>query len=422
VKKLIIGVIVAVVLIAAASFLSRTGAGGPPMATLPDGKQVIIQSVTYGTNHVFVHGSRLVGKIQTYLPFTRRWLPPTSAMTMNTGEESLLILYSLCEPAGKKYLSLPLDTFNVIDEHGCVLPVTDWGGYHGTLAFSVSTASVRVFPRRQKAFTARMKLVNYPPIDLKIANPLRPNTNHWTPEPLPATRKTNNLTVTLTKIDIHKDRSYTAPWVDIYEDGVKRNTWYGVSRNLRDATGNANDTFLCPYERAWKLELDLYRHADTPFPDSRIWRLTNLVLPEAGRVYHLTNTGHQIGSLLWRPIALCGPGDYVFSNQVCVSSAPWKESTSEILMRSRHSNVEYIFGCKELSLLVYVDGWRDESELLIRAQTPKDGLKPFGFSDSEGKLRSFKLLQPIPAGLAIDLEFIVQQPIHVEFVVQPPRP
>ena len=428
-KKLIIGVAIAAVALALAFVLWRSHGTRPPTVSLSDGKQVILQAVTYGTNHTFVYGSETLDKIQRYLPFTRRWLPPLIALRMPTPEEFLVLHYSVYDPAVGKYVSLRAEAVRVIDEHGCTFLRNHPTGYKGSPRFSVASALARAFPRRQKTFTVQMKFPNYSPIDFTINNPLPPNTNQWAPEPLPATRTTNNLAVTLTKITVDKDHSYATPFQDIYEDGTRRNNWYGVSRTFRDATGNASGTFLCPHERAWKLELELSRHADTPFPDSSIWRITNIAIPESATVRWLTNTPNKVETLSWQPIALCGPGYYVFSNDVCVFSAPFDSATGLPLppagrrpLRPTFINDdEYTFACRNPSLLVRIDGARDVSQLLIRAKTPNDKLEPFRFGGSTGKLKTYELDNPL-SGQPITLEFIPQQPIRVEFLVEPPRP
>ena len=267
----------------AAAFVVSRFLSALPSVTLPDGKQVIIQAVTYGTNHTVLHGSETLGKIQQHLPITRRWFAPVFALRMPTSEESLVLHFSVYDPAKSEYLSVKLERFSVIDEHGCTFIRNHWGSSHGNQRFSVTSVRMPVFPRRQKSFTVRMKLANYPAIDFNVKNPVPPNTNEWTPEPLPATRQTNDLTVTLTKLIVRKEDSYAAPFHDIYENGTNRNSWYGVSRTFRDATGNTSGTFLCLHERAWKLELELRRrpHPESPSPTVQPVRVEFLVAPPA---------------------------------------------------------------------------------------------------------------------------------------------
>ena len=423
-KKVTFGIAVAIALAAAALLLLRPRAPRPGTATLPDGKQIIVQAVTYGTNHAFVHGSEVVGKIQKYLPFTRGLLPPLLAMTTTTSEEFLIVWYSLYDPATEKYLSVPVDTFSVIDEHGCAFPVNQWGGNQGTPTFSASSAYVRVFPRRQKTFTGRMKLFNYPPVDLRIQNPLPPIIKEWTPEPLPVTHNTNNLAVTLKGVKVDKASGYAYTDFKIVEDGVARDEWYSPAVNFRDAAGNSHYRALCPHERTWKVEVDLYKTAKAPFPESAIWRIPNVTVPKSGEFHQFTNET-RIGGVSLNPIALCGAGSFVFSNNVCVSAAPWKEGQAETSSTRSYGlrDVRLDFSSKHPSLIIRVNGWRTSSELLIRRQSPEGARGPyqFQFRGSAGDMCRFELNKPL-VGERVHLEFIPQQPVRVEFLIQPPQP
>lgn len=423
-KKLVIGIAVAIALAAAVFLLSRPRGPRPGAAVLPDGKQVIVQAVTSGTNHVFVHGSEILGKIQKYIPFTQHWLPSYYAMTMTTREENFIVWYSVYDPATEKYVSAPVDTFSVIDEHGCGFQVNQWAGNQVTPSFSVSGAYLRVLPRRQRTFTARVKFANYPAIDLKITNPLPPSTNEWTPEPRPITRRRNDLAVTLKRVRVDKGSEHAYADIDIVENGTNRNDWYFPSVSFRDATGNSDYRALCRHERAWKVEVDLYKTAKAPFPESAIWRVLDVIVPKPGEFQKFTNETRMAGLSL-RPIALCGPGSFVFSNDVCVSAAPWKDGQGEQSSTQSYSrqDVRHQFASKYPSLLIRADGWRDSAELLIRGQSPEGDHSPreFRFRSSGGDMCRFDLNKQL-AGERVHLEFIPQQPARFEFLIQPPKP
>jgi len=398
---------------------SRPAATSLPTATLPDGTQIIVQAVTYGTNHNFVHGSELLGKIQKYIPFTG-WLPPALAMVMSTGDEFLIIWHSAYNPRTRKYLALQMDDFSVIDEHGCVFPVKHFGGNQSTPRFSVSSAYVRVFPRRQKKFAIRLKFSNHPPVDFEIANPLHPLTvTEWDPEPLPRTRKTNNLAVTLTALRPNAERSYISADFNVHEDGVNRNQWYSLSRSFSDATGNNTIHTLCPHERAWKVELEVFKTDKAPFPESAIWHIPNMVVPASGEVRTLTNQ-HQLAGLKIELMALCGSGDFSFSNDVCLLSAPWEKGTGEIsTITSSRRDTQMHFRSEQPSLLVRVDGWLRTQEMLVRARSSKGDLKSSRYRGRADKIGRFQFEDTKP-GDVYELEIISQQPVNLEFIVPPP--
>ncbi|HKQ39630.1 MAG TPA: hypothetical protein VJ063_16255 [Verrucomicrobiae bacterium] len=421
-KKLWIAIAVALLLVAAV-IVFRSQPVRQPSATLPDGTQIIVQAATYGTNHAFIHGSRILAKLQPFVPkVIGRRLPKPYIENCPTIQEELIVWYSAYQPATGKYVPVSVDEMQVIDEHGCTFQVSQFGGGQSSPTFSVGKAYIRVFPRWQRNFKLRAKFANHAGvIELQVPNPLPPRTLQWTPESLPATRITNNVVVTLTRLRAGPNFYQTSVDYDIYEDGVRRNQWYSLSRMFADATGNSSGFSLCRFERAWKVELDLYKNARAPFVESAIWRLPNIIVPRAGGVQLLTNEV-RTGRLSLKLIALCGPGAFMFSNQVCFSSAPLQQGEPEQFnATSTGREVQLRFASSMPSLIMRVDGWRVSEELLVRAKSADGTAKSFSFRGSADNVCRFGM-EEAAAGEVFDLEFIPQQPVHVEFMVQPPHP
>ena len=399
-------------------------------ASLADGTQIMVQAVTYGTNHHFFHGSKFLYKVKPHLPrFINRWLPDPLATMQNTSQDMLLLWYSAYQPGTGKYIQVPVEELNVIDEHGCAFRANDSHGSRSTATFTVCTAYISIFPRRQKSFVLRAKFAKQPAVDLQISNPVYPMTFEWTAEPLPAVRQTNDLTVRLEKLRFSTSRSSTfeyahvSPEFSVLENGVKRDDWYAYSQNYRDATGNILRDSLCPHERALKMELDLYKTDRAPFPDSAIWRVSNLTLPGSGEVTKLT-AERQFGGVTVRTMVLCGAGDFTFSNEVCVASSTWKEGAHESFStRSSgyENDAEVKFASKNPSLLVRVDGWHNFPELLIRARTSEGELRSLRFTGSGNSLYRFELDRAMFGAQPFEVEFIPQQAMRFEFMVEPPR-
>jgi hypothetical protein len=421
---LIIGIGVALVLGAGLIFW-RAQRPKTNMATLADGTQIIVHAVTYGTKHNFVHGSKLLLKAQPFLPpFMSRMFPaPFTAMTIFR-EERLLVWYSFYNPTDRKYLSLQVDSFSVIDEHGCTFPVREYSGQSSTPTFSVASAVLQVFPRRQKTFTFRAKLANQPAVDLQIANPLYPIAAQWSPEPLPATRKTNNLEVTLKGLEYKdQEKTYVAGDFEIYDAGVRRSDWYSRGLTFSDATGNSNRNPLCPYELAWKVDLDLWKNELATFPEEEIWRFPKIGPPPPGELQRLDQK-RQLGHLLVTVVALCGPGEYVFSNDVCVSSARWESDWDETFSNSSSGSgprrdIRMEFRRKSPTLVVDVSGWRTSSELRVRTRSADGRPQPVFFRGSGEYLWTFDMPRLTNT---CDLELMAQTPVLLQFIAPPPRP
>jgi len=424
-KKLIVVFAVAICLIAA-FLLLRPRKPSLPMATLPDGTQIILQAVTWGTNHHFMHGSKLVRAAKRFTPgFIDSLLPPVLEMTTTMDEENLVVWYNAYHPATNKYVTLQWERFTIVDDHGCTFRMNQYGGSHSTAKFAISHAVLRVFPRRQKTFILRAKFVNQPEVELQVPNPLYPVTAEWTPEPLPAQRATNNLKVTLKRIRTHRPNTYITTDFDIFEDGVKRNAWYDPARYFSDASGNRDNSsgnFLFTNERAWKVEADFYKAAGAPFPELAIWRIPNVVIPKSGELLRFTNET-KFGGFSITPIALCGAGDFIFSNEVCAFSAPWQDGWQENSSCQAWGMTvsRFDFRSQKPSLMARVDGLRNSQDLLIRLQTPDGRAHPLSRSASVGDFWWLQL-KDAGGGETFHLEFIPQKPVRLEFLVQPPRP
>jgi hypothetical protein len=423
------GIGIGIVIVGLITFIVLRPAPVPVVAaSLADGTQIIVQGVTYGTNHHFFHGSKFLHKVKPYLPgFINRWLPDPLATMQNTSQGMLLLWYSAYQPATGKYIQVPVEELNVIDEHGCAFRANDSHGSRSTATFTICTAYISIFPRRQKSFILRAKFAKHPAVDLQISNPVYPMTAEWTAEALPAVRQTNDLTVKLAKLRFSTRRSSTfeyadvSPEISVLENGVKRDDWYAHSQNYRDATGNSSRNGLCPHERAWKMELDLYKTDKAPFPESAIWRVSDLTLPGSGGVTKLT-AERGVGGMTVRTMVLCGAGDFTFSNEVCIASSTWKEGAHESFStRSSGYDTEMKFASKNPSLLVRVDGWHNFPELLIRARTSESEVRSLRFTGSGNNLYRFELDRAMLGAQPFEVEFIRQQPMRFEFMVEPPR-
>lgn len=152
---------------------------------MPDGTRVQVEGVTFGTKHTFITGSPLLAKLHQRAPRALKDLFPNQFSTTATmGEEQLLLWYNRYDPATDTYPNPNLNSFSVVDEHGCVFHVNSYGGSGGGVGYSVSSAHVRVFPRRQKAFKVRAQSSPVTNIEWTVENPFVTNPPAWTPEAL----------------------------------------------------------------------------------------------------------------------------------------------------------------------------------------------------------------------------------------------
>ena len=431
-RKLIIvfAVIIAGILIAITFPFFRTQARTPGLATqtLPDGTQIIVQAVTYGTNHVFARGSAFLARLKVLLPVGfHKWLGNQITIGTATTDPTAVIWFSAFDPTTERYKYISPDSFEIVDDHGCVTRISQFAGGASDPAFSVQRAYADVFPRRQKTFTFRASFSGFPPLELKVPNQFQmSSTQEWTPEPLPATRTVGTTNFTLSRIRGHftEGRHWFDAPLKIEIDGKDRTSWFNSWPIYRDATGNRSHA-LCPYEPTWKVEYEVRHSHEAPFPEDQIVRISDLTFPKSGEVSHFRET-RTLGVISVQFIGLCGPGDYKFSNGVCIASAPYEgsihgESFSSSSSSGPPPRVEFAFRRSKASLLVTINGLERSDDLLLRGRD--DSGKPFriSFNGSADRTYRYELHAPTNA-TRFALELIPQKPVRVEYTVAPPRP
>jgi hypothetical protein len=211
---------------------------------MPDGTRVQVEGVTFGTKHTFIKGSPLLAKLHQHAPPALKDLFPSQfSFTSTMGEEQLLLWYSRYDPATDTYPTPNLNSFRVVDEHGCVFHVNNYGASGGSAGYYLGSAHVRVFPRRQKTFKVRAQSPPVTNIEWTVKNPFVTNPPAWTPEPLPATREQDGVQFTLERIRGHfyPAGNWFEPRFKIIHGDEDRTEWYMPRAELIDATGNRNN-------------------------------------------------------------------------------------------------------------------------------------------------------------------------------------
>jgi len=85
-------------------------------ATLPNGVQIKVEGVTFGTNHVFTTDSKLTRALRKLLPASlQRLLPAPYASRETTTEPQEVVYLSAFDPATRTYTTPAWNQFQVID-------------------------------------------------------------------------------------------------------------------------------------------------------------------------------------------------------------------------------------------------------------------------------------------------------------------
>lgn len=428
---MLIALLLVVGLAAAWIFLASKRTQAPQAVfQMPDGTLMQVEGLTFGSNHTFVKGSALLATLRKHAPGKLKALLPAQYSTSTTmGEETLLLWYNQFDPGTGTYTNAALDSFRVIDEHNCVFQVTSYSSGGSSAGYTVANAHLRVFPRRQKTFKVRAQNFPITNIEWTVENPFVTNPPAWKPEPLPATRATEDGTqFTLERVKGHfyTGGSWFEPRFTVMHEGENRTEWYKPSVQYIDATGNRDSSQLCPWEPAWKLDVRFYKSHKAPFPEDQILRVTNLTIPPSGQFLSLAGT-NVLAGVTMRLIGLCGSGQFSFSNSVCVASNAWASNwAGESSSYSIEANEQINITCrlKEPTLLLHIDGIDRPDDLLVRFRDAQGSTFGANFRGSGSKAYDYTIKpgEGFDASQRVDLELIPQKPVPREYIVEPPRP
>jgi hypothetical protein len=270
----------------------------------------------------------------------------------------------------------------------------------------------------------RFDLKNRPLVDIQVRNPVFPiQAKTWVPETLPVTRRTNLTEFTLTSLKPWpvECRQSFLPELQIFQEGEIRRGWYYWWTQIHDATGNSQGGSLCPYEPVWQLEIDVYRTAKAPFLEHETFRLTNINIPLPGEILRLDRR-HQFTNTSITVVALCGVGDFRFSNQVCVASSPGQYGQRDTWNFSASPGATtFEFRSGRPFLLAEFDPPFKRQELYVRARLHDGRLYPLESPLEHHKVHRFFLPKEVLSNNNQDfeIELVQQRPIKLQYVVSP---
>jgi hypothetical protein len=291
-------------------------------------------------------------------------------------------------------------------------------------------------PRRANEF--KLRIYRYAPGtptrfgELTVRNPLSSAFPIWPSEALPATRQTNKLEITLTKLEtgLTGKEVGSAPWGEggksfsratftVREDGVPTGKW-GVRRlSARNAAGEVRqlrtfnpawqngkrivtfDGALWLEESAWKLEVAFVRNAE--FPREEHWVIKGVPVPRPGELTEM----HVVTNLFNVELEFVG----VSGAKVRVSEANTAPRPhANIHVRGPHPMDDFrvaLVGVKDQrGTNAILDGFSSRISTGGRGNTPKETLYEFGFDF------------PVEAK-TLDITFAVTRVISLEFIAKP---
>jgi hypothetical protein len=349
-----VGILVFFVLFIAGGFAWRVSQQPKPQTiSLPDGSQLTLLKVTHGTNHVCRYGNRWQDLLYPILPQKLRTKFPPRVMTFPSGSGDTVMVW-LRHDGGATSTSWPPPFYlAAADEKGLESGLQHSASLTRTLNTinpattpPVGAAPVRVslvggsssqisgweqreYPRRAARFEIRVYQEEAggkvrPMGAFAVRNPRPGQVPNWTAETLPATRRTNELEITLTSLQTgltgnetgqgpagEGARSFSRATFQLKENGARTEKWSVCGISASNAAGEVRPggsygshwlrgehkldfpSALWPEEPAWKLLVDFARTED--FPSDDLWIIKDVKIPLRGELMEaraVTNLHH----------------------------------------------------------------------------------------------------------------------------------
>jgi hypothetical protein len=421
---------------------------------LPDGTELRLEYVTYGTEHR-VRGS---GRFKVWITgLAQRW--PGLGVPFHVGEyrysseePQLGVWLTHFDPRTGKYLPAVEGALRVRSMYGTTDPIVSSLSYpfvyKDVQPMPHAAFQLSVYDRRKETVPLRVTMQNQT-FELRIPNPAAKIAfPRWQPETLPQTRRVGDLDVVLREflfVTSQKDRwasgqPITQPYVEfeVLQQGKKSK---GIrvlpGLNFTDATGNRADGGHPPpfTEAAWKMRVQVSRTSDYPFVPTEGLLIGPALMPTAGRIAFLKVPAAE-EEQGFRMAALVGPGSYIWKDGVL-------EATTEAVFESITAGTEWADGktiktAEPLLWLSFVDRtqeqsiartmvatrmqWGGRSYGLMREQTSFPW--PAGWSQfprtSSYELGDEKNPAP-PPGTPVTIQLVPVRMETVDFMVAPPK-
>jgi hypothetical protein len=435
---------------------------------LPDGTELRLEYVTYGTEHTVPGAGRLRAWLSQKAQRWPRLGVPVYAKDYKYPSQGpeLCVWFTHFDPRANKYLPAP-DSFLVpaslrlqlLEDTGRgeirSLSNPPWGGNPGKDIGPMphSTFQMGVYDRRKATVRLRATMQGRT-FDMEILNPAAQIAfPRWQPEPLPQTRRVAELEVVLRALSAeyndNGDLRLNAD-VDVLRDGQKAPAVSISSVDAMDATGNYA-THWDPVvfgEPAWKIRVTMERKEEYPFAVSDGESSAPLSMPGPGesRVLQFPANAKERGQLL---AAFVGPGRYVVKDGVFVEAGePLAEAEAAAFLaapapgtariHSRQPALVHIYETRGYYLYraTKTSGMREPDFSRLRweggvsalrrvsggsrvSEMPGSSIIREVYEFPERDDRGQKLVPPAP-GMSVIIQTIPVVEEKVEFVVAPP--
>lgn len=292
---------------------------------LADGSELSLAGVTYGKKHVMHYGNGIADYLYPILSPALRKKFGCKESSINTTDTNAMVIWFWDKgPAWTKGIVThppPPYILVTVDEQGMEFAMPFYPNstvtWRGTNV--LQGLVLNAFPRRSEEIGIRIFRSDEPwrtVAEFKIPNRGQRHFPVWTPEPLPATVKTNGLEVTLASFEtglkvplgsadgLKSGTNYVSQAGFILMENQKRadDYWLVESASATSATGETRDSYawgrfqgqarlscrldfsgtFWAEEPAWKLRVRVSRI--TNFPPEELWTVKGLEIPARGEI------------------------------------------------------------------------------------------------------------------------------------------
>mgnify|MGYP007046914349 CR=1 FL=1 len=397
-----------------------------PSFTLPDGRVVRLEAVTYGKKHEYRSGSLFIEKLQKMLPYGMRdMLGPRVQVMRSSYSEDLLIPWVSVDsgPSGR---SPNYDSIRIVADTGEGLSVNSRSGGDEINGRRFMRPNVRIFPRRDQSFKLIGK-IDKQEFTLTVPNPLWPLTvPEWTAVEIPASVETGGFTITLKKGQLYRRRDGVSfsPFFGVAENGETRDDWFDFTWQLADATGNQGYA-LFTNEPVWRVDAKAYRKAGARWATNEYHEFKLESMPASGEIqeHFIIQTVQGVDL---RALWIGGPGHFEISNRVVTLADPYVPGMGNGFSSSSSggSRVDWKVEWKRDKHWIMIEAPYRPGDLrlsaFVRDATGKEAkVRRSGSMGAGGFYSHFIEVEKVKDGEKYTVRLAPQEPLQAEFFIAP---
>jgi len=435
---------------------SRPAARGLQERMMPDGTILVLEKVTVGAVHQFEWQRK-----QSFTDWiSGNWTQKHTANASAQGE-AIIVWFSRRDPATDACLDVDWWLRSAaVDDRGDEIGDDNAGrnsftasgssGLSGSRPFSpnppgayqmiVAHSTIRPFRHSGNSFKLRLYDSKGDVVgEFDVPHTISATLPVWKSEPLPATRKADDLDVTLAGLALESHA---------YTEGVRKRTMYNVKPELlisregkvegevgvrefefEDVFGNTGNQWDCRldfHEPAWKLKIKLWSAEQLSSRPGSEWSVSGVSLPEATKV-NLIRQNKVVDGVTVEFVATGGTGTVVYTDAAPTGSGNgsssaggnFGDSAFNVETRTGGGVATTTINCKLPHLLLRVTGADPDHRLVVRVRDDQGRTVPV--QQSLVADQTIVFLQSATDVKTLHVTFVVQEPKKVEFFVEPPR-